>query len=338
MSANNVIARGVIPARRGVVGFEGTARLAASVGGDGQVFYVDAGHANANDVNDGTDPEAPMATLQALLTRMEALNAGTATREPVVQDFDTIYIHDHLVESAEILSWANSASYVNLVGAGQSKYGPTWQSDAVDAPCFIAGGVGWTIQNFRFMPGNAAAGIVIPNLQAPHALGSGTRTVVKNCWFDGNGATGLYGIDLHGAPWLCEITDCVFEFFNNGANSATAIASTNTGTADAFRTLIEHNRFHANDNHINASLNVSQILNNVFETLGSVAAILVIDLRTGTVGRNIVAGNHFGAADYSQAGGFYPNAANPGGWVGNTSADIAEAEVADNGITIAPPA
>ena len=42
-------------------------------------------------------------------------------------------------------------------------------------------------------------------------------------------------------------------------------------------------------------------------------------------------------ADYSQAGGFYANAGNPGGWAGNVSQDTAEAEVGDNGWTIAVP-
>jgi len=63
-----------------------------------------------------------------------------------------------------------------------------------------------------------------------------------------------------------------------------------------------------------------------------------LDLRAGTRGENVVSGNAFGNLDYSNVGGLWPNAANPGGWAGNTSEDVAEAEVGDNGLTIAPPA
>jgi hypothetical protein len=49
---------------------------------------------------------------------------------------------------------------------------------------------------------------------------------------------------------------------------------------------------------------------------------------------NHVVGNYFGG-DYSIAGGYRGGAADE--WYGNFSPDIAEAEVADNGIVILPP-
>ncbi len=334
----NPYERGGIPARGPVVGFAGTARYETVGDGDHKIFYVDGTHANASDSNDGTDPEAPMATLQALVDRTEATNAGTGTQRPIIGNYDTIFVGE-IDESVEILDYTLIGSYCNLIGMGASMYNPAW-NPATDAdPCLVIGAIGWRISGFKFAPGDAAAGIVIPRVQAPYGANAlGIRTIVENCYFDGDRNTGLYGIDLHGAPYDCVIQDCVFGFFNNGGNTATGIVSTNTGTADAYRTIIQRNWFHENDNHVNASLNVSLVKDNVFNQFGAVAAILVLDLRGGSLGQNIVTGNAFGDGDYSQAGGFYPNAANPGGWAGNTSEDVAEAEVGDNGWTILPPA
>ena len=63
----------------------------------------------------------------------------------------------------------------------------------------------------------------------------------------------------------------------------------------------------------------------------------MLDLRGGSQGENIVVGNSF-SGDYSNTGGYYANAANPGNWVGNVAEDVLEAEVADNGFTVAVPA
>jgi len=67
------------------------------------------------------------------------------------------------------------------------------------------------------------------------------------------------------------------------------------------------------------------------------ATTTYINLGTGSFGYNQVVGNYFDG-DYSNTGGYYANAANPGMWVGNIAEDVAEAEVADNGFTILPPA
>ena len=200
----------------------------------------------------------------------------------------------------------------------------------------MLGAVGWRITGFRFYVPSAAAGIVVPCTQAPYGASAiGIRTVIDNCYFDGSVYTGLYGIDLHGAPYNVNIINNIFAFMNGGTSFG--IASTNTGYADAYRAYIANNWFHESDGGIDASLNVSVVANNIFQDGGVTTMTTPLDLRAGTRGENVVTGNVFGG-DYSNTGGYYANAANPGNWVGNVAEDVAEAEVGDNGFTIAVPA
>lgn len=320
-----------------VWGFQGTGSEPRLVKGDINIFYVDSGHALANDSNDGIDPDAPLATIQGIINRTIALNAGTGTRQPVLGNYDVIFVSGPVTEAVTITDYTTMASYVSLIGVGPSDFSPTWDSGAAASPCMVAGAVGWRISGFRFYVPSAAAAIVVPSTQAPYGANAiGIRTIIDNNYFDGSVNTGLYGIDLHGAPYNVEIYDNKFAFLNSGASFG--IVSTNTGLADAYRARIENNWFHESDGGIDASLNVSLIRNNVFQTGGVTTMAMVIDLRLGTQGENMVVGNAFGDADYSQPGGFWANAANPGSWAGNTSEDTAEAEVGDNAWTIAPPA
>lgn len=332
---------GVVPARPPVVGFQGTARQAGVFAGNGKNFYVDPNHAVANDENDGTDPNAPMATLQGLIDRTVATNAGTSTKTPIIEDWDNIWVIGHLAESVSILSAATMGNYCNLIGIGNNHFFPWWQSGAADEPCFIMGCNGWRVSGFRFGVPTAAAAIVLPaGGQAPYpAAATGTRCFISGNFFDGSiEGTGIYGIDLYGAPWDVTIENNHFGLIANAANTATAIVSTNTGFANARATKILNNWFFENDNDIVASLNMGRVEGNVFSLGGAAATIQTLDLRGGTQGQNMVHGNAFGDADYSQAGGFWPNAANPGGWAGNTSEDTAEGEVDGSGWTNAPPA
>ena len=54
-------------------------------------------------------------------------------------------------------------------------------------------------------------------------------------------------------------------------------------------------------------------------------------------GYNQVVGNYFDG-DYSNAGGYTAEGSGNDNWVGNVAFDVAEAEVGDNGWTIAEPA
>jgi hypothetical protein len=322
--------------QEGVWGFQGTSLEPRLVKGDINIFYVDSGHAVASDNNDGTDPDAPMATIQGLINRTIAANTGAAYLGVPLGNYDVIYVSGPVNEAVTITDYTTMASYVSLIGVGPSDFSPTWDSGGANDPCFVCGPVGWRISGFRFyVPANAAA-VVVPCTQAPYGANAiGIRTIIDNNYFDGSVNTGLYGIDLHGAPYSVEIYNNKFAFMTAGG--AFCIASTNTAYADAYRVRISGNWFHESVGGIDASLNVSLIDNNVFQPFGVHTMATVIDLRLGTRGENFVCKNCFGDADYSNVGGFFANAGAPGGWSGNSSEDVLEAEVGDNGWTIAPP-
>lgn len=297
----------------------------------GVTLYVDSGHNNAIAVGDGTDPENPLTTVQQAITN---LVNWYALGEEV--DYSTIIVSGAVSEAISITDYTTHPSYVTIAGIGPSPFSPYWDSGAANSPCLILGAVGWRVTGFRFyVPGNAAA-IVLPCTQAPYGANAiGIRTVIDNCYFDGSVNTGLYGIDLHGAPYNTTIINNIFGFINDVG--ACGIVSTNTGYADAYRAYIANNWFHESVGGIDASLNVSVVKDNLFHADGVTAMTVPLDLRGGTQGENFVVGNYFGG-DYSNTGGYYANAGNPGNWVGNFAEDVAEAEVGDNGITVLVPA
>jgi len=293
----------------------------------GITLYVDPSHSGAVAAGDGTDPEHPLSTLQAAVN-----NLSTWDQAGLNVDFSTIVVSGSLTESVQITDYTTNASYCTVMGVGPSNFAPTWDSGSATDPCFVMGAVGWRVTGFRFYVPATDAAIIVPCTQAPWGANAiGIRSVIDNCYFDGSVNTGQDGIDLHGAPYNVVIADNVFAFVDSG------IVSTNTGYADAYRAYIAGNWFHESTEGLDASLNVSAVVNNIFSVDGVTAMTSVLDLRTGTQGENIVCGNYFGDADYSNAGGFYANAGNPGGWAGNVSQDTAEAEVGDNGWTIAVP-
>jgi len=299
-------------------------------------LHVNLDHTGAGLNRDGTDPENPLDTMAEAVANLSAWHI-----EGRNVDFSTIVLSGSLegthTESVSILDYTQYPSYCSIVGVGPGPFAPAWDSGAAASPCLVLGAVGWRVSGIRFYVPAAETAIVLPSTQAPYGADAiGIRTILDNNYFDGSVNTGLRGIDLHGAPYNVSIVGNIFGFID--AVGGMCIASTNTGLADAYRTYIADNWFHESVGGIDASLNVSVVRGNTFNTAGATAMTTVIDLRGGTQGENTVTDNDFGNADYSNPGGFYANAANPGGWSGNRSQDTAEAEVGDNGFTVLPPA
>ena len=292
-----------------------------------RTIYTDPAHPLADDNNDGTDPNAPKATIAGGIAAMAIANGGEVGDELILAAYD--------YEESVSVNLATHPSYCTIRGEIDHRFRPQWSSAAVGTPALILGCVGWIVESIRFICPTGQAAVVIPNTQAPYTADDvGIRTHIRNCYFDGQ-TTGLYGIDLHGAPYNVQIQNCLFQSILNAGNTATGIVSTNTGFADARAIKLLGCHFQDNDNHVNASFNDALIKDNTFN--GSLITGVILDLRGGTLGENMVVDNYFGG-DYSNTGGYYANAANPGNWVGNYAQDVAEAEVGDNGITVAVPA
>ena len=313
---------GQFPYREFIWGIGGTARYAKIAGHTAQNFYVDSTHANAHADNDGTDPEAPFALIQS------------AVDSPFLTARSTIFVSGASTESVTVPT--TIADYVNLVAVGQGLGGGQpvlWAPAAGDGLTIDA--YGWYVYGFRFQPAADGAGVKLTRVSGAGAEG----TVIQRCFFDGLWGQGLYGVELDGAPANVSILNCRFAEFDA---SSPCITLTATGTASPYQTHILDCTFQECAEYLTSVVggwNASVIMRNVFaEATGDLAATTTyIDLGTGSLGYNIVTQNIF-SGDYSNTGGYTAESQGLDNWVGNYAADVAEAEVGDNGLTIAEPA
>ena len=325
---------GNLPGQKYIAGIPGTQIEPTVAQGDQQIFYVNAGHANASDFNYGTDPDAPLATLQEVMDRPMGQSAIVS---PVLAAGDVIYVKGNITET--VVTNEDVPQDVHLIGVGGGIDTPVWTAATAAGTAFTLRQAGWTISGFRFTTG--AAGTAVRLEWVPGSSYEANRTLITGNYFDGAWA-GLYAIDLFGAPFDVWIVGNEFREYRRGDASAYAIIVTDSSTANPYMCVIRDNIFWENENHIgslgnNKSFNLTLFKDNIFHDGVLIAATLLLDLRGGSQGENIVTGNTF-CGDYSNAGGYYANAANPGMWVGNFAEDVLEAEVADNGVTVAPPA
>lgn len=297
---------------------------------DGRSFYVDNRHADTSDAHDGTDPNHPLETIGEAVSRLLRDNGG--------MNGDEILIAAGVgyAESVEIDGNDDYASNCRIKGLGVNQYAVEWMSDGAANPCLVLGQAGWDISGIKFFGPTGVAALIVSESAAPY-LGDGSFATIHNNYFFGHNA-GLMGLDFHGAPHGVEVYDNDFAFWNNVGNDALAIGGTNVITTNPYYCKILRNHFFENDGHVDVTFNVSIIKDNTFSEGGAVPAVgAMLDLRGGTLGDNLVVGNYF-RGDYSNVGGYYANAVNPGMWVGNLAEDTAEGEVEASGWTNAPPA
>lgn len=296
----------------------------------GVVFYVDTNHPNATTTADGTDPENPISTIAAAFTRLAAFHAENS----IAAVGSVIVIAPGTYAESVTVAQTTYPDYCTILGGGNGRYPVIWQNGTGDDALTIDA-YGWLVDGIHFQPGAAGAGIKLTRTAGAGAEG----TVIQNCFFDGRWGTGLYGIELNGAPANVTIQDCRLGEFDA---SSPCITVTATGIADPYQTHIFGCTFQEAAEYITSvagGWNASVIKGNVFaEATGSLAATTTyIDLGNGSQGYNVVTQNILGG-DYSNTGGYTAEAGGLDNWVGNLAADVAEAEVGDNGITIAEPA
>jgi hypothetical protein len=170
---------GILPDREGIWGFRGTARYGKVAGDTGLNYYVDGNHPNADDNNDGTDPEAPFETIQAAITASNALIDWAVTPS----EFNTIWIAPG--EYAENLT---PPYYCAMIGTGLANGGDVNVDVIPAAGSPLAGtGLGLYLYNIRF-----TANTAVPVLD----FGVMNSCVIENCMvIDGNPGLATVGID-----------------------------------------------------------------------------------------------------------------------------------------------
>jgi hypothetical protein len=300
-------------------------------GANAPQFYVDSGHANANDGNEGLDPEYPLATVQELIDR----STGASVNPVTLQNYSTIWVSGTVAEDVQTGDYVTMPSYVSIIGVGPSRYSPAWEGSDANTASLDLRCVGWRVSGFRFYGKTGAAAVVLRHTDTG-ANDIAIRTIIDNNYFDGL-TTGLRGLESHGCydVWVVGNT---FMLWNNVGNTAIGMEVTTTPLAIPYRNHVLCNIFEDSDNGMIWPSNGSRFAHNYVKPVGY-AYSMVQAFNTSIVANpgddNHVVGNYF-AGDYSIAGGYRGGAADE--WYGNFSPDIAEVEVADNGITILPPA
>ena len=273
----------------------------------GIVLYVDPDSNNDSDAADGTDPENPKTTIQSAVTQLVTFQTsmGVSLAGSTIVVAGAAY-----TESVTIPA---TVANCRLLAGGPVRNRPTWASAAAGTPCLTVNAEGWVIDGFHFNPPTGSSGIRLNWIPASGYVAN--WTVVQNCYF--NGAwTGLYGIELYGAPYNVTIQDNWFVEMNNAdATLAWCIVCTDSSEANPYMNAILRNRFMDADNYVGTvagdrGWNASLFQGNTFEDGVLLTPTRFLDLRGGSRGYNIVTGNYFGGT-YSNAGGYYANAATP---------------------------
>ena len=301
----------------------------------GIVLYVDENHPGATAVGDGTDPENPLTTIAVAITNLIAF--ATATADSLEGSVIVVAAESTIAET--VIVPPTAPHNCMILGAGASAHAPTWAAATAAGTALTLRVEGWTIDGFTFETG--AEGTAIRLDEVPGSSYSAYQTTIRNCRFDGLWG-GLYGVNFAGAPHRVTIENCEFLEYRSAAGDAFAIMVTDSTHTNPYECHIRNNIFWENENHIGSlgairGFNVSTFTGNIFHIGELIAATLMLDLRGGSRGNNFVVGNYF-QGDYSNTGGYYAHAGDPGMWVGNIAEDVAEPETADNGWTIAPPA
>jgi hypothetical protein len=298
----------------------------------GIVLFVDENHPGTHATGDGTNPEEPLNSIQTAINNLIAF----ATAQNCTLEGSVIVVASEATIAETVTIPATAPTHCTILGAGSSAHQPTWTAATAAGTALTVLQTGWTIEGFTFETGTAGTAILLNGTGSDGAY----KTTIRNCRFDGLWG-GLYGINFYGAPHRVRIENCEFLEYRRTDNTAYAIIVTDSSDSNPYECHIVGNTFWENENHVGSlgsvrAWNVSEFRGNVFHEGELIVATLMLDLRGGTRGNNIVTQNVF-CGTYSQAGGYYANAGSPGNWVGNIAEDVASAQVADNGFTVAVP-
>lgn len=159
---------------------------------NGKIIYVDRNHVDTHDQRDGTNPDSPMTTITAALTKCrEYMNdVIVVMHNSRWYDTDPAYGRKLPVQEDVIVTVPG----VRIVGLAPSTLGVPWMPGTTGGTCLTIRAFDVIVEGFNFMDtaGNNATGI--------HAVWAGGATenwgdalTVRNCFFN----THLdYGIQL----------------------------------------------------------------------------------------------------------------------------------------------
>jgi len=311
-------------------------------GSAGIVLYVNNIHPDCADAHDGTNPEAPLETIQEAVDKLVARQALYASHGSLSADGSVISVAPGTYTENVIVPdpTENGPEGCIISGEGVGFSAPEWDPAAgAITPTLELRSPKWRIENFRLRATDTVSSIRLSHQVGAVADAESELTVIRNCLFDGAYGDGaLYGIEFYGSPWTVTIEGCRFFEHMVGATS-TAIAVTSTGFAQPIHCVIRDNMFYDNVNHIQpiggvGTFQVSFFTGNHFNVAGQQATTMALDLGLGAVGENFVVGNYMGG-NYDTD--YVCNTVNPGNWNGNFAQDTGASASVTLAVTHAPP-
>lgn len=167
----------------------------------GAIFYVSPNHPGVSDLRDGTDPEAPLATVAAALTKCQAYRGDTifvmANNSWQYGDSTDGYA-TAVSEEIEI-----TVPGVSIVGVSPSGQGVYWNPASDGGTCITVSAIDCLIEGFFFTEGATYTGLDAIYCEWDGATLFGENLTVRNCVFDDTVDT---AIQLE-YSWYCEIAN-----------------------------------------------------------------------------------------------------------------------------------
>lgn len=252
---------------------------------NGKIIWVDPNHVDANDQRDGTNPDSPMATVAAALTKCRAYSGDV-----IAVMFNSLWTYGNVSvgRATPILeSVTVTTPGIRIVGIAPSgSLGVPWVPSLANTPCITVHAMDVLIEGFNFWNAGVLAGTtgVHAEWDAPSVYGE--NLTVRHCYFYGL----AYGIQLDYA-WNNYIEHCRFE-------SITTAAIHNPSTfGEPDYTTIRDNVFIDNVADINLpACDFELIERNVFADV--TAAITTTTGDNNTIHGNVINGDPTGTNNY----------------------------------------
>jgi hypothetical protein len=317
------------PGQFGVPGTDSETGLRLNT--EGCVFWVDPNHVDANDSRDGTNPNAPLATVAAALTHCEAYRGDTIA---VMHNGYWTYGNPLAAHVTPILEAVTvSVPGVRLVGVSPSSLGVPWCPSAINVACITVQALDVVIEGFNFWDGlyTGTTGILAQWDGPPW----GENVTIRHNYFYGLG----YGVQLDYA-WNSYIEDNTFYDMDTAAIHNPSVY----GEPDYL--VVRNNVFRSNPADINLPDTDSCLIeNNRF--LDVTAAIVLLAGDANTIHANTIQGAPGGTNNYINLTGGASNLVS-GNWLACTIAqyDVTCSDATSgswvgnfctNGMTTAPP-
>lgn len=169
----------------------------------GTIFYVDPNYPGVVDNRDGTDPNAPLATVQAALDKCEDY-AGDVVLVMANDQWPYSTRQDAIVRESAVCS----ASGVRIIGVSpSSSVGVPWQAAAAGEFALTVTGCDVLVEGFAFLGTGVGSSGIYAEWDGVTMFAD--NVTVRNCMFYGTGGALDTAIQLE-YSWNSEVSGCIF--------------------------------------------------------------------------------------------------------------------------------